>query len=373
MHSMHPYRVLILGGYGFFGQRLLARLARWSGLQLLIAGRNVQRAQACADALRPGASSELTGLALDADDPQLARQLESVAPQLLIHCSGPFQGQDYRVARACLAAGIHYIDLADGREFVGGIGRLDEAAKAAGLCLISGASSVPAISSAAALQLAEDLSRVDMIDIGISPGNRTERGLATMQAVLSYCGQALPGAGPVYGWVGCRTHVYPPPVGPRLLSPCDVPDLTLLGPCFAGLPQVRFGAGLELSVLHRAMNLMAQLTRWGLVRDWSHHAHRLKPVVDLFKRQGTDAGAMHVRVEGIDALEHRRARQWQLVASAGDGPFVPTLAAAALLRKLRDATPTPWIGAQPCIGLLTLGDIIGETPGLQITTMESEP
>jgi len=36
----------------------------------------------------------------------------------VIHCAGPFQSQDYRVALAAMAAGAHYLDLADGRQFV---------------------------------------------------------------------------------------------------------------------------------------------------------------------------------------------------------------------------------------------------------------
>ena len=46
---------------------------------------------------------------------------------------------------ACIAAGAHYLDLADARDFVARIGTLDAAARAAGVAIISGASSVPAL------------------------------------------------------------------------------------------------------------------------------------------------------------------------------------------------------------------------------------
>ena len=68
--------------------------------------------------------------------------------------------------------------------------------------------------------------------IGISPGNRTDRGRSTVQAILGYCGKPLPGG--AIGWRGTRSWRYPAPVGRRLLSACDVPDLVLLGPRFAG-------------------------------------------------------------------------------------------------------------------------------------------
>ncbi len=56
-----------------------------------------------------------------------------------------------------------------------------------------------------------------------------------MRAILGYCGQRLPGgAAPRFGWVGSWEHAYPAPVGRRFLSPCDVPDLVLRPPRFAG-------------------------------------------------------------------------------------------------------------------------------------------
>jgi saccharopine dehydrogenase-like NADP-dependent oxidoreductase len=36
----------------------------------------------------------------------------------VIHTAGPFQGQDYAVARSAIAAGANYIDLADGRDLL---------------------------------------------------------------------------------------------------------------------------------------------------------------------------------------------------------------------------------------------------------------
>ncbi|MNE80075.1 hypothetical protein D3C80_1766170 [compost metagenome] len=135
---------------------------------------------------------------------------------------------------------------------------------------------------------------------------------------------------------------------------------------------VRFGAGLELSFLHRGMNAMAWWARLGLVRDWSVHAGWLKRVADGFKAWGSDAGAMHVCVQGRDAHGAVCERSWVLVAGSGDGPFVPTLAAAALVRKLaRGALVRS--GARPCMGLLTLEDFMLETEGLDIQMREIAP
>ena len=361
---MSNFRVLVIGGYGFFGSRLVELLSRQPGLHILVAGRSHTQAEALVHKLRPGAVSQLEAHALDIAAPSLAQLLTTLHPATVIHTAGPFQGQDYRVASACIAAGAHYIDLADGRDFVAGIGALHDAAARAGVLVTSGASSVPALSGAAADALAAGMHRVGAIDIGISPGNRTERGLSTVRAILGYCGQPLPGG--ATGWRTTRAHTYPAPVGRRLLSPCDVPDLALLGPRFPGTPRVCFGAGLELAFLHRGMNLMAWLAQRGLVRDWATHALLLKRAADWFRHCGSDAGAMHVRVTGLDAAGAQVARGWSLVATHGDGPFVPTLAAAALVRRLAAGEVLP-PGARPCLGLLTLADFERAAAGLHIT------
>jgi len=369
---MNGYRVLVIGGYGFFGRRLVQRLARQAGLHVLVAGRSAAAAGRWVDQLRPQAQACLGSAPLDIASPGAPDALRHLAPHLVVHTAGPFQGQDYRVAQACMAAGAHYVDLADGRVFVAGIGRLDAQAAAAGVAVTSGASSVPALSGAVAEHLTRGLERVHCIDIGISPGNRTERGLSTIRSILSYCGRPLPdtGQGPSHGWLGSHRHAYPAPVGSRLLSPCDVPDLSLLPSRHAGAPSVRFGAGLELAFLHRGMNAMAWMAQLGLVRDWSIHAGWLKRVADWFKTWGSDAGAMHVSVMGRTAAGAKVARTWHLVATQGDGPYVPTLAAAALVRKFA-AGEVPFVGARPCLGLLKLEDFEREAQGLNIRMAEA--
>lgn len=362
---MQPFQVLVIGGYGFFGSRLVERLANQDGLHVVVAGRSADKARALVERLRPSAHSTLSAVSLDISSPAFRNDLVALAPAVTIHTSGPFQTQDYRVAEACLSCGSHYVDLADGRQFVEEIVVLNTAAQAAGLCVISGASSVPALSSAAVDRLVQRFRDIQTIDIGISPGNRTERGLSTVQAILSYCGRPLPGENATFGWVGSYRHTYPAPVGERLLSPCDVPDLTLLPHRYPGKPQVRFGAGLELRTLHRGMNTMARLTRWGLVPDWSAHAPLLKRAADIFKKLGTDAGAMHVTVKGISAEGDLGSRTWHLLATHGDGPYVPTLAAAALVRKLKNGDGS-LAGARPCVGMLSLEDFKRECDGLQI-------
>jgi hypothetical protein len=366
---MSGLRVLVLGGYGFFGRRLVERLSRIPGLHIQVAGRSLAAARAFVLSIHGmQSSSPLEAVLLNSEAPSFKGELRKLAPKVLVNASGPFQGADYRVPAACIALGIGYADLADGREYVIGIKCLHEAAVAAGVPVTTGASSVPALSSAAVDHLVKDLCVVQSIDVGISPGNRTERGLSTVRGILTYCGKPVPASdgSRVFGWTGTRRHVYPVPVGTRLLSPCDVPDLALFPERYAGRPRVQFGAGLELQFLHRGMNALAWMARKGIVRDWSQHAVLLKRAADLFQTWGSDAGAMHVGIQGLNHEGLPIARTWQLVATGGDGPFVPTLAATAFVRKIQLGGAVP--GAYPCVGLLTLSDFMRETDGLAIHT-----
>ena len=92
-------------------------------------------------------------------------------------------------------------------------------------------------------------------------------------------------------------------------------------------------------------------------------------MADWFRNWGSDAGAMHVTVSGLDAKGQACQRGWVLMAGSGDGPYVPTLAASALVRKLAAGVPLE-PGARPCMGLLTLQDFSAEAQGLDIQMRE---
>ena len=79
-------KVLVLGGYGTFGSRLVRLLADQSRLTLLVAARSVAKAQSlCA---QTAATATLEPLFFDRDGGVLG-QLREAAPDLVIDASGP--------------------------------------------------------------------------------------------------------------------------------------------------------------------------------------------------------------------------------------------------------------------------------------------
>ncbi|MGY3039734.1 saccharopine dehydrogenase-like NADP-dependent oxidoreductase [Rhodanobacter sp. TND4EL1] len=359
--------VVLIGASGVFGSRIASQLAGDPRFRLTLAGRHADSLAVLRDALGDGAVQVAS---LDVTAPDLEKTLAAWRPQLVIHAAGPFQQQDYRVAEACLACGSDYIDLADGRDFVGGIGRLDGRAKAAGRLLVSGASTVPAISSAVVDSLLSRFAVLDTIEHAISPGNRTPRGDATVAAILGYCGRPVKywrdgrwQSG--HGWMLTRRPVFP--FGRRWVGLCEVPDLQLFPSRYPGVRTVIFRAGLELGLLHFGTLAAAWLVRLGLVRDLARHATRLRRASEWFIDVGSDVGGMLVEMAGYDAQGRPLRLRWSLRAGAGDGPQIPATPAVVLARKLADgklALP----GAMPCMGLFTLDETLAALDGFAIDT-----
>ena len=346
-------RILVLGGYGHFGNRICRALS--GNATLIVAGRDSAKAQIAAQAL--GAAHE--GVALDYTAGDLGARMHALHTDVVIHTCGPFQGQSYHVARACLEAGAHYIDLADGRSFVAGIAELDAAARERGLVITSGASTLPALSSAVIDEHLSRFGRLDAIDTSIAPGQQTPRGVATLEAALSYCGKPFEvwehsHWRTVYGWQDLQRFHYPE-FGTRWLARCDVPDLALFPHRYTGVQHVRFDAGLELALAQSAFWLLAAAVRAGWISDASRHARRLQSWGKRFDWLGSDVGGMHVRLSGSDREGQPLRVDWHLVARSGHGPEIPCIPAIVIARKLAAGT-LALRGAMPCMGLMTLAD-----------------
>lgn len=347
-----PRPILILGGAGNFGKRIATALHQRS-LPIIIAGRDSAKAAALAAQL-PGARS----IAFDVNT-TLAAQLTALQPSVVVNTCGPFQNSNYHVAQACITQGCHYVDLADGRAFVTGIAALDAAAQARDVSIVSGASTVPGLSSAVLAAYRHEFKTIVDLRYGISPGQRAERGLATTQGIMSYVGKPLqPFAGrttPAYGWQDIYRQTYPE-LGARWMANCDIPDLDLL-PAHFGLQRIQFSAGLELAPLHLGLWALSWLVRLGLPLDLQQHAAPLLTASNWFNICGTAAGGMHMIMTGTGNDGQPHTRRWFIIARHGDGPHIPTIPAILLAEQLATGRFTQR-GALPCVGLVTLTDYL---------------
>jgi NAD(P)-dependent dehydrogenase (short-subunit alcohol dehydrogenase family) len=360
-------RVLVLGGYGAFGGRVAERLARVPGLELIIAGRSQEKAEAFASHLARDARVHVIPAAVDGAkigvDDLLQRK-----PAVLINATGPYQAQDYRLVRTCIAAGAHYLDLADARAFVTGIGVLDVEARRAGLLAVSGASTVPGLSGAVVDAYRPQFASLSSVSTVISPGNSFDPGLATTQSILSTLGRPIassPEGEPIRGWQGLSRRMLPG-LGARWIGHCDAPDRTLFPQRYAGLKTADVYAALEVGMFHLGLWALSGLVRSGLLRNPEKLAVPLLAAKRKLRILGTDRGGMLVTMEGVGHDGQRKRIDWHIVARNGHGPYIPATASVLLAKRLLDGTLHAR-GAMPCVGLFTLDDFLAEIGDLDMT------
>jgi saccharopine dehydrogenase-like NADP-dependent oxidoreductase len=349
-------KTLVLGGYGNFGARVCRALASDSNVQLQVAGRDLGQAQRLADSL----GGQATAVSIDCSAPDFGQALSASGIGLVIHVAGPFQQQSYAVALAAAGAGAHYIDLADGRRFVCDFPQaMHDAFRQSGRTGISGASTVPALSSAVIDHLCTNWRAIDAVDICIAPAQTAPRGKATLAAVLSYCGE------PIRIWRGGQwtqaagwaapERVEFKRLRPRIGALCDIPDLELFPARYGVRDRVMFRAALEVAATQRAFAVLAALRRIGLPMRPERWAGALNRVAGVFDSLGTSLGGMVVRVQGLDHAGNRARRAWHIAADNDHGPEIPCMAATLLARKLA-AGDAMQSGAFTAAGLLSLDE-----------------
>ena len=353
-------RVLVIGAGGVFGSRLCEGLLR-NGFGLVVAGRSRARAEALAARLRAAFPESRVDIATLDVATLTAAELQATGAGIVADMAGPFQGAAPTTARAAIAAGLSYVDLADGRDFVAAFPALDAAAKAAGVAALTGCSSTPALSNAVLDRLTEGWREVVSVEAAISPGARAPRGLSVMRAILSWLGRPVR----VFdggewtmrrGWSGLYRRDFGR-AGRRRVSLCDTPDLDLFPARFAPRERALFLAGLEPAAAHLGAWVLA-----GLVRPFRFDP---VPLAGLLVRlsgwasvAGSDRGAMRVEAFGADGEGRATRAVWRLVAEPGEGPVTPSLPALAAIKAI--AAGRVEAGARACVGVLSLEAIVAE-------------
>lgn len=365
-------KILILGGYGVFGGRLAQLLADVAQLELLVCGRDLGKAQQFCAAW----SGATRVWPVQLDRLRIEDGLREHQPQLLVDASGPFQDygtERYRVVRACIDHGVHYLDFADAADFVFGVSQFDAQARAASVYVLSGVSSFPVLTAAVLREMARSMEIVAVTG-GIAPSPYAGIGLNVMRAVVGYAGAPvkLVRGGVQSSGIGLAeslryTVAVPGRVPLRNLhfSLVDVPDLQVLPPEHPTLTDIWMGAGPVPEVLHRILNLLAQArAHLGLPS--------LEPLSRLFyavlnrMRYGEHRGGMFVHARGVRDGRTKEI-SWHLLAEGDDGPLIPSMAIEAIVRKAIAGAP-PETGARAATRALSLTDYDEMFKGRRIFT-----
>ena len=337
--------IVVFGGYGTFGS-LVARALAADGLRLRIAGRDARRAARFASDLGPGHG----GVAADASDSASCAAALAGA-RVAVSCVGPFRADGLGLALpdTCLAAGVHYVDIADDRGWLARLRGLGERFRERGLVAACGCSSLPGISGALALVAAEGLPQVERARVTLFIGNANPKGTAAVASAASQLGRRFQAPqGTLVGLRGREVVSLPPPFGRRSVHDLDSPEYDLF-PDLLGAREVRVKVGFESRLATASFVALSHLGPDLGARA----ASVLGRAAGLFSRFGHSGG--FVQVELWDG-EGRCATA--SLGGAREGQRMAALPAAFVARDLLEDR----IAAR---GVLTAWEALGARPLLE--------
>jgi saccharopine dehydrogenase-like NADP-dependent oxidoreductase len=339
-------QVLLLGVFGAFGQHLARRLAQLPGIGLTLGVPEPSGLEAFA--------SE-TGARLVRADPadpdSLARVLEGCFA--VVNTCGPFHARHYAVAEAAIAAGAHYIDPADERDYVAGFEGLQRRAQARGVLLVTGASVSPTLTAVLVAMGAGDFDRVTELDTFLAPGSRDRRELAAARAVLDYLDRSIRvmerGRWRQAAGLRPRAVRFPEPIGLRRGYLCDTAELDLFPKLF-GAHTVTARIGIGARMFNRAVALLIRLWRWRMIEQVPPWAQRhLRAAVRLAPPH--PGAGLRVELRGsVNGGE--QVHVLYLITRRDNGHALASAPMLALVRKWTGQGVSA-SGATVCPGLLT--------------------
>ena len=122
---------------------------------------------------------------------------------------------------------------------------------------------------------------------------------------------------------------------------------------------VRFYAGLELNIFNYALSVIASLRRLFLLEPLPRCAPLFLNLSLMLYSCGSKNGALAVWLSGKNHNSQRIERKIAIVTD-DDGPATPSSAAIVLTKRILEHGP-PALGAFPCVGFLTLDEIMAHS------------
>jgi saccharopine dehydrogenase-like NADP-dependent oxidoreductase len=238
---------------------------------------------------------------VDANDPaSLVSVLKGA--NAAVGCIGPFYYFAVKMARAAVEAGVDYVDICDDYGPIEELFALDEAAKQAGVTVITGLGWTPGITNILAKRGAEELDEVEDIKISWAGGAADSTGLAVIMHVF----YAVTGNVPTYrdgAWVevpaGSESEVveFPAPLGRIKVFHCGHPEpLTI--PRYIKANTVSLKGSLTPDWNNKLADLFARLGLIGTPAKNDRMARIIHSIEGIFRVGGIAASGARVDVRG---------------------------------------------------------------------------
>ncbi len=326
-------KVLVAGAAGYFGRIMVDELLAFTDCRVVLAGRNLNALRSLHEThSKHDSRLSVVELHLDRQD-SVSAALDEI--DIAVCAAGPFQAIPHFLLEACLARGVHYIDMADDRPFVStALALTSQCTPRSAVC--SGWSTVPALSAVLVETVRERFHTIDEIHIQIAPGNRSPRAPGTVASLLSSLERrfdVMQGGRwqNVQGWSHRRIFRFPQPVGARAGYLIDVPDHFLLPQVFSA-QTVEFRAGAEVDLFNHGLSMLTQLSKIGIVKSWLPFQDTLQFGMSTFGFLGTDSGAVGVEVHG--KKDGRRLGVRHCLIADTTGQNIPVMPAVAMVSQL---------------------------------------
>jgi hypothetical protein len=294
-------RLIVLGGFGFFG-RVVMELLRADGLAPLVGSRR--------------ASAEVR---LDVENPESLRA--ALRPgDLVVDTIGPFQERSTALVEAAIEVGFDVIDISDSLGYAEKIFGLRDRIDAAGIRVLTACSSISAI-SAALLRMSEIAEPVRATGF-LAPAVRYAAYRSTQASLLHSVGRPVRVRRggrlmTVTGWVESRRFDAPAPVGPMHGCLFESADSFFLPKVWPSLQSVEFYLDARVPGLNLLLRAAA---RSGVV--WRVVQRSGRAGLSVARWFGPASGCLGYEIEGNDGSVVRCA-----VVASRRGHVVPAVPA----------------------------------------------
>jgi lysine 6-dehydrogenase len=274
-------RFIVLGGAGDMGNEAVRTLARHEKVkEVMVADLNLKAAQLLAGELGP----PVRACRLDVLDHQgLVDSIRGY--DVALGFVGPFVHFEERMVKAAIEAKVHYVSIADDFEAARDALALDEAARRAGVTVITGLGNCPGLTNLLAKKGARVLDRPKRVNIAWFGGSDDAGGYANYRhAVHIFCGKvpSFEGGREVLVRSGSAREImeFPAPCGRLPVYHTGHAEPVTLPKNMPDLEEVTLKGGIWPAWLSRAGIL---LVRAGMVRGegsqtfWAGFFHRVLP------------------------------------------------------------------------------------------------
>jgi len=221
-------RIVVLGGYGRAGSAIARLLLRRTGADVVIAGRNLSRAEALADEVNAECgASRASGVCADADDAVGLEGVLSGARMLVV--ASTTVAYVRQVVRAALRAGTDYLDIHYPSAAFAALKELRGEIDGSGRCVISLAGFHPGLPSVLIRFAAARLSRIRAVQLFLAMNVRVDD-TSSVGEIIDEIAEMRPevyraGAWRAVPYRECLTRDLGPPFGERRCFPVAMEEV----------------------------------------------------------------------------------------------------------------------------------------------------